>query len=145
MMVPGVFVFGSNRAGRHGYGTPLYAFRHYGAMDGQGEGRQGDSYAIPIHDERMKTLPIPEIEDSFRRFSAYAASQHHEVFLLTTVGCGVGSIILRTSGQFSSAWTCRTMSSCCRLGLQITRSYPTLSTARRAHDGHDQGAGRCVL
>ncbi|OWJ73897.1 hypothetical protein CDV52_09865 [Haematobacter missouriensis] len=89
-MVPGVFVFGSNRAGRHGYGTPLYAFRHYGAMDGQGEGRQGDSYAIPIHDERMKTLPIPEIEDSFRRFSAYAASQHHEVFLLTTVGCGVG-------------------------------------------------------
>ena len=42
-----VFVFGSNLAGRHGRGAARAAVREHGAIYGQGEGLQGNSYAIP--------------------------------------------------------------------------------------------------
>lgn len=47
-----VFVFGSNRAGRHGAGVAKTALK-WGAVYGQGEGQ---TYAIPTKDENIKTL-----------------------------------------------------------------------------------------
>lgn len=41
-----IFVFGSNPEGRHGFGAALAAKKFFGAKYGQGEGLQGQSYAI---------------------------------------------------------------------------------------------------
>jgi hypothetical protein len=84
-----IFVFGSNLAGRHGAGAAKYAALAYGAIYGQGEGRQGRSYAIPTKDAKLATLGLAEIEAAVRRFAAHAAAHHDEVFILTPIGCGL--------------------------------------------------------
>ena len=84
-----VFVFGSNLAGRHGAGAALFAAKHFGAVYGQGEGRQGMSYAIPTKDAALNTLSLEEIEASVSRFSEYAQKNHDELFVLTPIGCGL--------------------------------------------------------
>ena len=89
MMTGAMFVFGSNLAGRHGAGAARYAAMKYGAIYGQGEGRQGQSYAIPTKDAELRTLALPEIEAAVRRFVSYAAENHSEAFALTPIGCGL--------------------------------------------------------
>lgn len=42
-----IFVFGSNRFGHHAGGAARWALDHFGAEWGNGEGLQGQSYAIP--------------------------------------------------------------------------------------------------
>lgn len=49
-----IFVFGSNPEGRHGAGAAKVAREKFGAIYGQGEGLQGNSYAIPTKDLRIK-------------------------------------------------------------------------------------------
>lgn len=48
-----VFVFGSNPEGRHGAGAAKIAREQFGAVYGQGEGLQGNAYAIPTKDLRV--------------------------------------------------------------------------------------------
>jgi hypothetical protein len=84
-----VFVFGSNLAGRHGKGAALYAKKHKGAIQGRGEGRQGESYAIPTKDEDLAVLPLATIAVGVRRFLAYAANHPEMAFELTPIGCGL--------------------------------------------------------
>jgi hypothetical protein len=84
-----VFVFGSNLAGRHGKGAALWAKRHHGAIYGQGEGYQGNSYAIPTKDENLRTLPLREIERGVRVFLAFARSRPDLQFHVTPIGCGL--------------------------------------------------------
>ena len=43
-----IFVFGSNLQGMHGGGAAYVAHRKFGAIWGQPEGIQGQSYAIPV-------------------------------------------------------------------------------------------------
>lgn len=52
-----VFVFGSNTQGRHGKGAALTAKNKFGAVYGQAEGRQGQSYAIITKDLTKSTHP----------------------------------------------------------------------------------------
>ena len=84
-----VFVFGSNLAGRHGKGAALTARERYGAIYGQGVGRQGNSYAIPTKDHDLKPLPLDRIEHYVKEFVAYAHIHPDELFLVTRVGCGL--------------------------------------------------------
>mgnify|MGYP003402527240 FL=1 len=84
-----IFVFGSNKAGIHGAGAAKYAMQAYGAIWGQGEGRQGRSYGIPTKDETIKTMPLSDIEVGIRKFARYAAENHDEAFILTPIGCGL--------------------------------------------------------
>lgn len=49
-----VFVFGSNPEGKHGKGAAKAAVDNFGAVYGQGEGIQGQSYALPTKDLRVK-------------------------------------------------------------------------------------------
>lgn len=88
-MLNSIFVFESNLAGRHAELAAYYALMRYGALYGQGEGRQGQSYAIPTKDAQMQTLHLSEIENAIRRFAAYAAEHRREVFMLTPIGCGL--------------------------------------------------------
>lgn len=84
-----IFVFGSNLAGRHGKGAALWARQHRGAMYGRGEGRQGDSYAIPTKDANLRTLPTDTIAQHVVRFLEYALSNPHLAFEVTPIGCGL--------------------------------------------------------
>jgi len=79
-----IFVFGSNPEGRHGAGAAKIAVTKFGAIYGQGEGRQGNSYAIPTKDLRVKenngyrSISPESIVSSIINFYNYA-SQHPEL------------------------------------------------------------------
>jgi hypothetical protein len=84
-----VFVFGSNLAGRHGKGAALYARQRRGAIYGQGEGLQGDSYAIPTKDASLRTLPLHTIATYVDRFLDFARVRPELTFEVTAIGCGL--------------------------------------------------------
>lgn len=84
-----IFVFGSNLAGRHGKGAALCAKNRHGAIYGVGEGRQGNSYAIPTKDKNLKTLSLDKIEDHVKTFIEYAKNNPELTFEVTRVGCGL--------------------------------------------------------
>jgi hypothetical protein len=84
-----IFVFGSNLAGRHGKGAALYAKQYHGAIYGQGEGRQGKSYAIPTKDYNINTLPLSTIEQYIATFLKHAKNSPQDTFLLTPIGTGL--------------------------------------------------------
>ncbi|WP_455233109.1 A1S_2505 family phage non-structural protein [Geopseudomonas aromaticivorans] len=84
-----IFVFGSNLAGRHGRGAALHARRHHGAIYGQGEGLQGNAYAIPTKGPRIQTLPLPVIAGHVQRFLCFAREHPELDFEVTAIGCGL--------------------------------------------------------
>ena len=84
-----IFVFGSNRSGRHGKGAAKQAEVLYGAKWGEGEGRQGQSYGLPTKDISIEALPLAEIKEHVERFIDYAREHWAEEFMLTRVGCGL--------------------------------------------------------
>lgn len=84
-----IFVFGSNLAGRHGKGAALAALREHGAVYGQGEGLQGDSYAIPTKDAHLRALSLEYIQKHVTTFLNYAEGADFETFHLTPIGCGL--------------------------------------------------------
>jgi hypothetical protein len=88
-MTEPVFVFGSNQRGRHGAGAAKWALQHRGARYGQGNGRQGNSYAIPTKDYSLKTLPLRSIAASVGEFLIYATDNLGLNFQVTPIGCGL--------------------------------------------------------
>ena len=84
-----VFVFGSNLAGRHGAGSAKEALRNWGAIYGQGTGRQGNSYAIPTKDQKLWTLPLHTISVHVSAFKAYAEANPEDTFTVVAIGCGL--------------------------------------------------------
>lgn len=90
-----IFVFGSNLAGRHGVGAAKTAMEKHGAVWGQAEGLQGQSYAIPtrgyvdIHGGRLYTLSLSAIQFRVNTFLAFAAEHPELTFNVTRIGCGL--------------------------------------------------------
>jgi hypothetical protein len=84
-----VFVFGSNKAGRHGAGAALAARKHYGAEYYNGFGMQGKSYAIPTKDFSIQTMELEEIKYYVTIFLRFAISNPEMEFLVTRIGCGL--------------------------------------------------------
>jgi hypothetical protein len=84
-----VFVFGSNLAGRHGKGAALYARQNHGAIYGQGEGLQGQSYAIPTKDAKLRVLSLSEIQNYVNAFKLFAETHSSMDFEVTRIGCGL--------------------------------------------------------
>lgn len=82
-----IFVFGCRNSGRHWDGASVFALKHFGAVFGQREGRQGRSYAIPTIGG---TIGLKEIRQSVMQFTRYAAEHPELHFLVTPIGCGVG-------------------------------------------------------
>jgi len=86
-----IFVFGSNREGRHGAGAALHALCRYGAVYGQAEGLQGQSYAIVTKELRRGApgVTLEEIAAGVRRFVAFARARPDLHFQVTPIGCGL--------------------------------------------------------
>lgn len=85
----GIFVFGSNLAGRHGAGAAKHALEHHGAEYGNGWGRQGNSWAIPTKDSTLRTLPLHMIQAFVNSFLNYARRNPELRFFVTRIGCGL--------------------------------------------------------
>lgn len=89
-----IFVFGSNRAGRHGKGAAKTAVK-WGAIYGQGEGLMGQTYGLSTKDARLNVLSLREIQINVDRFIRVATAHPELTFLVTAVGTGLAH--LRTS------------------------------------------------
>lgn len=50
---------------------------------------QGQSYAIPTKDKRIRTLPLPDIASAVNRFKQFAAIHPELTFQITPKGCGL--------------------------------------------------------
>jgi len=84
-----IFVFSSNLAGRHSYGAAARARKSHGAVYGQGSGRQGNAYAIPVQDHNLHNLPIRLIREFVDEFIAYATMNSELSFRITDIGGGL--------------------------------------------------------
>lgn len=78
-----IFVFGSNRFGHHAGGAARWALYHFGAEWGNGEGLQGQSYAIPTMEG------LPSTRAAVERFINFAKAHPELTFLVTPIGCGI--------------------------------------------------------
>ena len=84
-----IFVFGSNEAGIHGKGAALIAKLEHGAIYGQGYGLQGESFAIPTKDRKLRPLSLTKIERYVQSFLTFAQSNPELSFIITRIGCGL--------------------------------------------------------
>lgn len=78
-----IFVFGSNTRGIHDGGASFTAVQYFGAIVGQPEGPQGQSYAIPTDGASLS-----DIQASVNNLIVYAKAHPHLTFLVTEIGCG---------------------------------------------------------
>ena len=84
VLKPGeIFVFGSNKRGMHGGGAARAAVDYFGAIWGQGDGLQGQSYAISTMES------FAEMIDNVNRFIAFAKVRTELTFLVTPIACGI--------------------------------------------------------
>ena len=79
-----IFVFGSNLSGHHAGGAARVALNRFGAVWGQGEGLQGNSYAIPTMQGGVETIK-PYVD----RFIEFAKYEKALTFYVTKIGCGI--------------------------------------------------------
>lgn len=94
-----IFVFGSNLSGYHGLGSAQHARLHFRAMEGIGQGRTGDAYAIPTKDARLKSLSLATIQWHVQKFREYAAVYQerspHITFQVVDIGCGYAGYTIK--------------------------------------------------
>lgn len=83
-----VFVFGSNVLGYHTGGASATARKKFGAVWGQSEGLQGQSYAIPV-DYGKDVRNDLEVKAAIDRFITFAKEHDELFFLVTRIGCGI--------------------------------------------------------
>lgn len=78
-----IFVFGSNGFGAHNGGAAAMAVAKFGAIYGQAEGLQGQSYAINTMDG------FGVMAEQVERFIKFAKEHLELKFLVTEIGCGI--------------------------------------------------------
>ena len=94
-----VFVFGSNALGYHTGGASGTARKKFGAVWGQAEGLQGQSYAIPV-DFGKDVRKDNEVKAAVDRFIAFAKEHTELFFFVTRVGCVIAGYHDEEMAQF---------------------------------------------
>ena len=84
-----IFVFGSNMNGNHAGGAARLAVEKFGAIMGQAEGLQGQSYAIPTLDKDMEKVTEEELITYLGNLRNFANEHPEKEFLLTAIGTGI--------------------------------------------------------
>lgn len=90
-----IFVFGSNLNGNHAGGAARVAVEKFGAIWGQSEGLQGQSYALPTLDKNLCKLPIAMLAHKINTFAATAKGHPELTFYLTKIGLGIAGYSLK--------------------------------------------------
>lgn len=78
-----IFVFGSNKEGRHIAGAARLAADAFGAEWGVGEGITGRCYAVPT------MSGMNDIKNAVAKLLYLAARTPEKTFLVTRIGCGI--------------------------------------------------------
>ena len=94
-----IFVFGSNSLGYHTGGASGTARKKFGAVWGQPEGLQGQSYAIPV-DFGKGVRKDNEVKESVSRFLTFTKEHPELFFFVTRIGCGMGGYRDEEMAQF---------------------------------------------
>ena len=94
-----IFVFGSNALGYHTGGASGTARKKFGAVWGQPEGLQGQSYAIPV-DYGKSIRKDAEVKNAINRFISFAEKHTELFFFVTRIGCGMGGYRDEEMAQF---------------------------------------------
>lgn len=94
-----IFVFGSNTLGYHTGGASGTARKKFGAVWGQTEGLQGQSYAIPV-DFGKGIRKDTEVKASVEKFIEFAKQNENLFFFVTRIGCGIGGYRDEEMAQF---------------------------------------------
>ncbi len=83
-----IFVFGSNTEGRHGRGAALTAKQKFGAIQGQAEGLQGQSYAIVTKDlsKGERSISLDDISKGISKLIDFANNNPDKKFYVTKLG-----------------------------------------------------------
>jgi hypothetical protein len=86
-----IFVFGSNKQARHGKGAALTARNKFGAIYGQSEVLQGQSYAIITKELRKEYQPVSlgEIKLGVDTFIQFTKDNKHLTFYVVELGCNL--------------------------------------------------------
>jgi hypothetical protein len=86
-----VFVFGSNRQSKHGKGAALTARNKFGAIYGQSQGLQGQSYAIITKELRKDYQPVSlqEVKEGVDTFIQFAKDNENLTFYVVELGCNL--------------------------------------------------------
>ena len=86
-----IFVFGSNKQARHGKGAALTARNKFGAIYGQSEGLQGQSYAIITKELRKDYQPVSlqEVREGVYTFIQFAKDNENLTFYVVELGCNL--------------------------------------------------------
>ncbi|WP_299648063.1 hypothetical protein [uncultured Jannaschia sp.] len=84
-----IYVFGTDRAGRHDDGSAIHAAEAFGAQLGVSDGATGNAYAITTRGPNSEQVPFREIDAALCRLLDYAVNMPDARFLLEPVGTGV--------------------------------------------------------
>lgn len=120
-----VFVFGSNLAGNHAGGAARVAREKFGAIDGQGVGMQGQSYAIPTMQGGIETIK-PYVDD----FIELAREWDQTTFYVTRIGCGIAGF---TDEQIAPLFA----DALSLYNVRLPKSFVDVLTSNRT-DRHDR-------
>ena len=93
-----IFVFGSNRQGKHYSGAAKIANDKFGAKFGQGYGAQGQSFAIATVDfstPQREKVSIEHIIFQIHQLFHYATENSNQVFYLTAIGTGIAGFTIQ--------------------------------------------------
>jgi hypothetical protein len=109
-----IFVFGSNKEGHHGAGAALTALRHFGAVEGQGEGQYGRSYGIVTKILRYgpRSYPLPSIGKQLSELIEWASANPQLTFFVTKVGTGFAGY---TDGEIKRLFQARKWPANCEI------------------------------
>ncbi len=118
-----IFVFGSNLQGNHAGGAARVARLKFGAVQGQGEGIQGQSYAIPTMQGGVDTIR-PYVD----RFIDLAREWDQNTFYVTRIGCGIaGFTDEEIAPLFDEAYDL--------YNVRLPRSFADIIERRRSSEG----------
>lgn len=85
----GIFVYGSNVAGRHGKGAALIAHKKFGATYGRCHGMDNSSYGIPTKDSNLSVLSLERIKKYVDNFIIDTKTNPDYTFYVTAIGTGL--------------------------------------------------------
>ena len=86
-----IFVFGSNKQGRHGKGAALFAKTYYFAKEGVGEGFTGGCYAFPTIEKLFPytRVSVESLNVSAQKLLKAVEDNPDLEFLVTPLGLGL--------------------------------------------------------
>ena len=85
-----IFVFSSNRLGKHIGGTARIAKDKFGAKEGVSEGITGQCYAIPTLDENFNRVSLFDLTISITLFLQHVKLHKDKyTYYLTEIGCSI--------------------------------------------------------